>query len=91
MSALSVPGSTGSHSVPSCRAVVVRRGSITTTGTPRLFASRTRARHSHPMMQSTRLAPQSTIIAEWRRVAGSTPAYWVPRTTGCVYEEAAEL
>ena len=66
MRALSVPGSTGSHSVPSCFAVSVRRGSMTTTGTPRRFASRTRARHSQPMMQSTRLAPQRTIIAECR-------------------------
>ncbi len=43
------------------------------------------------MMQSTRLAPQSTIIAEWPSVAGSTPAYCVPSTTGWVKLEAAEL
>ena len=91
MSALSVPGSTGSHSVPSWRTVAVRRGSTTTTGTPRRLASRTRSRHSQPMMQSTRFAPQRTIMAECRSVAGSTPAYFVPSTTGSVYRAAAEL
>jgi hypothetical protein len=91
ISALSVPGRSGSHSLPRCFAVSVRRGSTTTTGTPRRLASRTRARHSQPMMQSARLAPHSTIIPEWRRVAGSIPACWVPSTTGCVYLAAAEL
>ena len=89
--ALSVPGRTGSHSVPSCFAVSVRRGSITTTGTPRRFAWRTRARHSQPMMQSTMLAPHRTIIPECCSVAGSTPALFVPSTTGSTYDVAAEL
>ena len=52
MRALSVPGSTGSHSVPSSLAVVVRRGSMTTTGTPR----RLRLAHSRPP-----LAPHDAV------------------------------
>jgi len=91
ISALSVPGRTGSHCVPSCFAVSVRRGSMTTTGTPRLFAWRSRARHSQPMMQSIGFRPHRTIISECCSVAGSTPGLSRPSTTGCTYLAAAEL
>ena len=91
ISALSVPGRTGSHCVPSCFAVSVRRGSMTMTGTPRCFAWRSRARHSQPMMQSIMFAPHSTISSECCRVAGSTPGASLPSITGCTYSAAAEL
>jgi hypothetical protein len=91
MRALSVPGRTGSHRVPSCFAVSVRRGSMTMTGAPRFFAWRSRARHSQPMMQSIMFAPHSTMSSEYCRVAGSTPGLSRPSITGCTYRAAAEL
>ena len=77
--------------MPSLRTVSVRRGSTTTTGTPRRFASRTRARHSQPMMQSSRFAPQSTIIPACGAVEASMPVSWVPSTARSAKRIVAEL
>ena len=91
ISTASVPGRTGIHSASSRSTVRVRRGSSTTTGTPCRRRSRRRASSSQPKRVSTGLAPQRRMRLEWRSVAASSPACFVPNRYGETKSAAALL